>query len=217
MLVHTKQVRQVLFSIRKKALGTRHWEGTGNESTSNRRRQPIMLLLLPAKLRTFRSKIWLDLQLGKSFEDSFPHYGLVIGFFDHVDVWVIKMKSPWSFGHVVCRLHVNRARNTDHAARTCERFVYSIVKITRLYDSQIWQTHFEEIYELRKGLWASFFLIVLLRCWLAEQASSDHVAATPLGHWDTYNSYTAQALCAVTYKRHASKIKETFYFMNILL
>ena len=103
MLVHTKQVRQVLFSIRKKALGTRHWEGTGNESTSNRRRQPIMLLLLPAKLRTFRSKIWLDLQLGKSFEDSFPHYGLVIGFFDHVDLWVIKMKSPWSFGHVVCR------------------------------------------------------------------------------------------------------------------
>ena len=31
---------------------------------------------------------------------------------------------------------MNRARNADHAARTCERFVYSITKITRLYDYQ---------------------------------------------------------------------------------
>ena len=43
--------------------------------------------------------------------------------------------------HVVRRDHVNRARNADHAARTCERFVYSIVKITRLYDYQTWRTH----------------------------------------------------------------------------
>ena len=31
---------------------------------------------------------------------------------------------------------MNRARNADHAARTCERFVYSIVKISRFYDYQ---------------------------------------------------------------------------------
>ena len=37
---------------------------------------------------------------------------------------------------------MNRTRNADHAARTRERFVYSIVKITRLYDYQTWQTHF---------------------------------------------------------------------------
>ena len=35
-------------------------------------------------------------------------------------------------------------------------FFYSIVKITRSYDSQIWQTRFGEIYESRKGLWAFF-------------------------------------------------------------
>ena len=66
----------------------------------------------------------------------------VIGSSDLVDLWVIKIKSLWSFAHVVRRDHVNRARNADHAARTCERFVYSIVKITRLYDYQTWQTRF---------------------------------------------------------------------------
>ena len=39
-------------------------------------------------------------------------------------------KSLWSFAHVERPDHVNRAGNTDQAARTCERFVYSIVKIT---------------------------------------------------------------------------------------
>ena len=39
---------------------------------------------------------------------------------------------------------MNRPRNADHAARTRERFVYSLVKITRLYDYQTWQTHFFE-------------------------------------------------------------------------
>ena len=52
--------------------------------------------------------------------------------------WV--KKSLWSFAHVVRGDHVNRARNADHAARTCERFVYSIVKI-RFYDYQTWLTH----------------------------------------------------------------------------
>ena len=33
---------------------------------------------------------------------------------------------------------MNSARNADHAARTCRRFDYSIVKITRLYDYQTW-------------------------------------------------------------------------------
>ena len=64
----------------------------------------------------------------------------VIGFYDPVDLWVIKIKSPWSFAKVVRRDRVNRARNADNAARTRERFVYSIVKITRLYDYQTWRT-----------------------------------------------------------------------------
>ena len=67
----------------------------------------------------------------------------VTRFSDLVDLWVIKIKkSQWSFAHVVHRDQVNRARNTDDAARTCERFVYSTVKITRLHDYQTWQTHF---------------------------------------------------------------------------
>ena len=37
---------------------------------------------------------------------------------------------------------MNRARNAEEVARTCERFVYFIVKITKLYDYQTWQTHF---------------------------------------------------------------------------
>ena len=100
----------------------------------------------------------------------------MIGFTDLIALWVIKIKSLWSFAHVVCwdlsslcsgtggrregapatkthisgyslpslpppphcaatqaKIWVNRARNADHAVKTCERFVYSIVKITRLY------------------------------------------------------------------------------------
>ena len=58
---------------------------------------------------------------------------------------------------------MNRARNADHTARVCEKFVYPIVKRTRLYDYQTWQTLYlgGEIHEVRKGLWAFFFLIVL--------------------------------------------------------
>ena len=37
---------------------------------------------------------------------------------------------------------MNRARNTDQVARTCERFAYSIVTITRFHDYQTWPTHF---------------------------------------------------------------------------
>ena len=66
----------------------------------------------------------------------------VIGFSDLVDLCVIKIKSLWSFAHVIRRYQVNRARNADHAASTCKRFVYSVVKITRLYGYQTWQIHF---------------------------------------------------------------------------
>ena len=52
---------------------------------------------------------------------------------------------------------VNRARNADQAARTCETFVYSIVKITRLLNIIKHGRHiFREIHAVRKGLWAFF-------------------------------------------------------------
>ena len=51
-----------------------------------------------------------------------------------------------------------RAWNADHAARTCERFFFTLlVQITRLYDYQAWQIfYFWEIHKVRKGLWALF-------------------------------------------------------------
>ena len=67
-------------------------------------------------------------------------------------------KSVWSFVHVVCWDHMNRACSTDQAVRTCEKFVYSIVKITRLHDYQMWQTFCWEIYAKVYGL---FTLIVV--------------------------------------------------------
>ena len=59
------------------------------------------------------------------------------------------------------RDQVNRTRNANHAARTRERFVYSIVRITRLMII---------IHEARKGIWA-FFLdrVFLVADWLGRQ------------------------------------------------
>ena len=71
---------------------------------------------------------------------------------------------------------MNRARNADHAARTCERFVYSLVKITRLYDYQTWHTHCFEKFTRCAKVCGLFSLIVRFGCWLAEQANSSHVS-----------------------------------------
>ena len=75
----------------------------------------------------------------QSIASIIPRSGLtsgvyhVIGFSDLADLWVDLLICR-SFAHIVRRDHVNRARNANHAVKTCERFVYSIVKITRLYD-----------------------------------------------------------------------------------
>ena len=109
------------------------------------------------------------------------HFRHVIGFSDLVDLWVIKIKSLWSFARVVRRDHVNRARNADHTARACEMFVYSIVKITRLYDYRTWQTHFLRNSRGAQRFVGFFFLILLFGCWLAGQAISDHVTDSKMG------------------------------------
>ena len=52
---------------------------------------------------------------------------------------------------------MKRAWNANHAVRTCERFFYSIVRMTRLYDYQTWHRHIlGENDEVCKGLWAFF-------------------------------------------------------------
>ena len=92
----------------------------------------------------------------------------VIRFSDLVDLWVIKIKGPWSFAHVVHRDLVNGARN---AARTCERFVYSIVELTWLYD---YQPYMEELLGKFTRLAKVCGLFSWL-CWLAGRANSDHM------------------------------------------
>ena len=67
-------------------------------------------------------------------------------------------KSPWSFARVVGRDHVNRVRNADQAARVCEQFVYSIVKITRLYDYQTRYVFWEKFTRCAKVCGLVFFL-----------------------------------------------------------
>ena len=96
----------------------------------------------------------------------------VIGISDLVDLWVIKIKSLWSFAHVVRRDHVNRARNTDHAARTCERFVLFYGQNNKtVWLSNMADIFLKQIYEVRKGMWAFFsWLCFPGSDWLGRQA-----------------------------------------------
>ena len=80
----------------------------------------------------------------------------------------------WSFARVVRRDQEMQITQREHA----KGFVCSIVKITRLYDYQtcIAEIFLRFFFEVRKGIRAFFYLIVLLGCWLALQTNSDHMA-----------------------------------------
>ena len=98
----------------------------------------------------------------------------LIGFSDLVDLWVIKIKKPM----ILCACSTSRSseqstKNTDHTVRVCERFVYSVVKITRLYDYQTWKTRFWRNSRGAQRFVGFVFLTVLYGCWLAEQTNSD--------------------------------------------
>ena len=82
----------------------------------------------------------------------------LIGFSDLVGLWVIKIKKPM----ILCAPSTPRSREARNAARTRERFVYSIVKITRFLWLSNMADIFSEIQEVRKGLWA-FFLDCAIR------------------------------------------------------
>ena len=95
-----------------------------------------------------------------------------------VDLWVIKIKSLWSFAHVVRRDHVNRTRKrrsrSENMGKVCLSYSQNI-KILLL--SNMATTLFAKFTRCAKvcGL---FFLIVLFGCWLAGQANSGHVVST---------------------------------------
>ena len=77
---------------------------------------------------------------------------------------------------ILCAHRMSRSSeqstNTDHTARTCGRLIYSIVKITRLYDYQTWQTHFWINLRSAQRYVGFFFLIVLSGCchWLGRNS-----------------------------------------------
>ena len=83
-----------------------------------------------------------------------------------------KRKSPWSFAHVVHRDQVNTEQETQITQRDHANSFYSIVKITRLYNYQTWQTHFwrNSWCEVRKGLWSFSLLCFSGADWLSREA-----------------------------------------------
>ena len=92
---------------------------------------------------------------------------------DLVDLWVIKIKSPRSFAYVIRWNHVNRARNADQAARTCEAVCMSYSQNNKIFWVSNMTGHmFEEFTRCAKvcGLF-----ILLFGCWLAGQTNPDHV------------------------------------------
>ena len=96
----------------------------------------------------------------------------VIEFSDLVDLWVIEIKiSPWSFAYVVGWDHMNRAWNADLAARTCERFVYSILQTTNFYEYHTLLTHlFEKFLTCSKvcGLFFSWLCFLGMISWAGK-------------------------------------------------
>ena len=78
---------------------------------------------------------------------------------------------------ILCARSTSRPRDQStkrrHEARTYERFVYSIVKIAKLYDHQTWQTHLLRNLRGAQRCMGLFFLIVLFGCWLARQKNYD--------------------------------------------
>ena len=99
-------------------------------------------------------------------------------FFDLVDFWVIKIKILWSFAHVLRRDHVNRARNADQAARVCYRFVYSIVKITRVWLSNVEGTRLEKFTRYAKvyGLFLLDCAFWMLTGWAGKLRSRGFIS-----------------------------------------
>ena len=97
----------------------------------------------------------------------------VIRYSDPIDLWVMNIKSLWSFAHVIRRDHVNGARTAEHVKGlfVLKSKYFMIIKHGRhicLRNSRGAQRYV--------GFF--FFLIVLSGWWLAGQLNSDHVITT---------------------------------------
>ena len=93
----------------------------------------------------------------------------MIGLSDHIDLWVSKInKSLWSFAHVR-QDQVRELRNTDHAARGCWKSVYSVVKITRLWLSNMTDTCFKNLRNAQRLMGFFTWLCFSDADWLSRQ------------------------------------------------
>ena len=84
---------------------------------------------------------------------------------------------------ILCARSTSRSREQSTKRRSRSENMWKdlfIVKITRLYDYQTWQTHFWRNSRGCAKVHGLFFLIVLFGCWLAEQTNFDH-----MGHYKT--------------------------------
>ena len=98
----------------------------------------------------------------KLFTETFH----VVGLSDLVDLWV---RKPMILCARSTRDQVNRIRYADHATRTRERFVYSIVTITRVYDYQTGQIFFEKFTRCAKVCGLFSWLCFSNADWLSRQ------------------------------------------------
>ena len=75
---------------------------------------------------------------------------------------------------ILCARSTSRSREwAQNAARTCKSFVYSIVKITRLYDYQTWRTYcFRKFRRCAKVYGLFSWLCFLDGDWLSRRLSS---------------------------------------------
>ena len=98
-----------------------------------------------------------------------------IGFSDLLELWVITIKKPM----ILCARNTSRSREQSTKRRSSSENMRKVCLFHRQNKKTLWLSNMAEIQgEVRKGLWAFFFLTVLFGCWLAELANSDHVVIT---------------------------------------
>ena len=94
-----------------------------------------------------------------------------------VDLWVMKIKSPWSFVCVVCPLITWTEHKTQITQREHVKGLF--IRESKWQDCMIIkhvrQTHFGRNSRGAQRCVGLYFLVVLFGCWLAGRANSDHV------------------------------------------
>ena len=83
--------------------------------------------------------------------------------------YTVLLRCLWSFAHVVHRDQMNRARNIDHAARTCQRFSLFYSQNNKIVWLSNMAEHFWRNSRGAQRFVGFYYLSVRFRCWLAER------------------------------------------------